>query len=67
MVPKFQPGVIGEKPVLIPGATFQYMSSTLLKDATGTMQGAFLLANKGDDTTFELEVPLINLSPNMTY
>jgi ApaG protein len=35
------PGVVGEKPVLQPGASFEYTSYCPLKTAVGSMQGSY--------------------------
>jgi ApaG protein len=35
------PGVVGEQPILAPGATFEYTSYCPLKTAVGSMQGSY--------------------------
>jgi ApaG protein len=44
------PGVIGETPVLIPGAAFEYTSYCPLTTAVGTMQGSYTMTTPGGDT-----------------
>lgn len=64
VVDKFQPGVIGEQPVLAPGQGFSYMSSTSIHNSKGgTMSGAFEFLRCGKDEKFEVEVGVTRLLP----
>lgn len=49
------PGVVGETPVLSPGATFEYTSYCPLKTAVGTMQGSYTMVRPGGES-FEAEI-----------
>jgi ApaG protein len=43
------PGVVGEQPVLAPGAAFEYRSFCPLKTSVGSMQGSYqMVTGKGD-------------------
>jgi ApaG protein len=43
------PGVVGEQPVLSPGASFEYRSFCPLKTSVGSMQGSYqMVTAKGD-------------------
>lgn len=49
------PGVVGEQPVLGPGASFKYSSWCRLKTPTGTMRGTYqMLRSAGDE--FDIEI-----------
>jgi|SRR4051812_3543607 ApaG protein len=49
------PGVVGEQPVLKPGASFKYSSWCPLKTPTGTMHGTYRMAG-GGGRQFDIEV-----------
>jgi ApaG protein len=49
------PGVVGETPVLSPGATFEYTSYCTLKTSVGTMHGSYTMV-MADGRTFEAEI-----------
>jgi ApaG protein len=49
-------GVIGQKPVLAPGASFTYTSSCPLKTPTGSMKGRYQLRNSSSET-FDVTIP----------
>jgi ApaG protein len=57
------PGVVGEQPVLAPGAAFEYTSFCPLKTSVGAMQGSYLMVTAGGDrfdaaiSVFTLAVP----------
>ncbi|QFR34337.1 Co2+/Mg2+ efflux protein ApaG [Ancylobacter sp. TS-1] len=54
------PGVVGEQPVLPPGAHFEYTSGVPLPTSTGIMEGSYNLStDRGED--FEAEVPAFSL------
>jgi ApaG protein len=53
-------GVIGEQPVIAPGASFTYSSGTPLGTASGFMRGSYhMLGPYGD--TFDIEIPAFSL------
>jgi ApaG protein len=54
-------GVIGEKPILRPGATYKYQSGCLLSSAFGAMQGYYTLINFSTTERFQVAVPLFKL------
>ena len=49
------PGVIGEQPVLAPGASYKYSSWCPLKTPTGLMRGTYQMAGKGGKL-FDIEI-----------
>ena len=57
------PGVVGEKPVLPPGATFEYRSFCPLKTSVGSMHGSYQMVTADGDqfdaiiTPFTLAIP----------
>ena len=63
IVPKWSPGVIGEKPILSKGEGFSYMSCCSLDSDEGIMQGAFQFTDiEGNLFEFDLgETPLTNI------
>lgn len=50
------PGVVGEQPVLPPGAAFEYSSGCPLETPFGSMHGTYELANENGQR-FEVEIP----------
>lgn len=54
-------GVVGETPVLAPGAQFSYASSCILRTPFGTMQGAYQMVRPSGDT-FDVEIAPFLLS-----
>lgn len=53
-------GVVGDKPVLEPGADFEYSSGTPLKTPSGFMAGIFQMLN-ADGQRFAVRVPVFAL------
>jgi ApaG protein len=57
------PGVVGEQPVLAPGAAFEYTSFCPLKTSVGAMQGSYHMVTAGGDrfdaaiSAFTLAIP----------
>jgi len=49
------PGVVGEQPVLAPGASFKYSSWCPLKTPTGMMHGTYQMAGEGGEQ-FDIEI-----------
>ena len=54
-------GVIGKKPVLEPGSTYQYESWCPLTSALGKMEGTFLMQNESNKAQFRVRVPEFQL------
>jgi ApaG protein len=57
------PGVVGEKPVLTPGTSFEYRSFCPLKTSVGSMQGSYQMVTANGDkfdaiiSPFTLAIP----------
>lgn len=49
-------GVVGEQPLLAPGAQYSYTSSVMLNTASGEMAGSYQMVAE-DATWFEVEIP----------
>lgn len=49
-------GVVGEQPVIEPGASFDYVSGCPLPTPTGSMQGRYFMIG-ADGESFEVEIP----------
>ena len=57
-------GVVGEKPLINPGESFEYNSFCPLPTEFGFMQGYYEMQGK-DKSTFQIEIPQFRLaSPN---
>lgn len=54
-------GVVGEKPVLAPGATHQYTSGCNLKSDIGFMEGYYEMLKELDGSYFLVDIPRFNL------
>ena len=60
-------GVVGEQPVLAPGASFQYTSGAVLETPVGTMQGSYQMM-ADDGVGFDAEIPVFRLAvPNALH
>lgn len=58
-------GVVGEQPMLPPGASFEYTSGTLMPTPMGTMRGSYkMLADDG--TIFDADIPQFSLVAEKT-
>jgi ApaG protein len=55
------PGVIGEQPVLAPGASFEYTSYCPLKTTVGSMQGSYQMVTP-DGEKFDAEIAPFTLA-----
>jgi ApaG protein len=53
-------GVIGQQPLLQPGASFEYTSGTRLRTATGTMHGSYFFVAE-DGERFDVDIPMFVL------
>ena len=49
-------GVVGEKPVIEPGQSFDYVSGCPLSTPTGSMAGRYFMV-ASDGTTFAVDIP----------
>ena len=54
-------GVIGKRPLLQPGESFEYTSGTSLPTAVGTMRGTYQMV-ADDGRTFDADIPVFTLS-----
>lgn len=58
------PGVIGEQPLIDPGATYTYTSGCLLETPVGTMEGSYRM-RATDGHSFQAPIALFRLAkPN---
>jgi ApaG protein len=53
-------GVVGEQPVLAPGASFSYSSGTPLQTSSGFMRGIYAM-RADDGREFDIEIPAFSL------
>lgn len=54
-------GVVGEQPVIEPGASYQYTSAAMLETPVGSMRGSYeMLASDG--VRFDADIPVFTLS-----
>jgi ApaG protein len=53
-------GVVGEMPLIAPGASFDYVSGCPLDTATGTMSGSYRMVD-ADGTAFDVDIPRFQL------
>ena len=59
-------GVVGEQPVLKPGASYEYTSGANLNTTSGMMGGAYQMESEGGER-FDIEIPTFSLdSPNQS-
>ena len=58
------PGVVGEQPVLQPGATFEYTSFCPLKTKVGSMQGSYQMVTGDGDRFDALIAPFTLATPH---
>jgi ApaG protein len=57
-------GVVGEQPVIAPGATYTYNSFSILKSYEGWMEGSYFM-RKDDGQEFEVEIPRFYLQARL--
>ncbi|MCC6599065.1 MAG: Co2+/Mg2+ efflux protein ApaG [Crocinitomicaceae bacterium] len=50
-------GVVGEKPVIMPGEFFTYHSACDLRSVRGTMKGYYTMQRVGEPDTFHVRIP----------
>ena len=54
------PGVVGEQPVIQPGASYTYTSGAVIQDPAGSMEGSYTFrSNKG--AFFDVSIPRFEL------
>ncbi|WP_293881811.1 Co2+/Mg2+ efflux protein ApaG [Sphingomonas sp.] len=58
-------GVVGEQPVILPGASFDYVSGCPLPTPSGSMVGSFGVVGE-DGSTFDIAVPRFQLTTPVT-
>jgi ApaG protein len=54
-------GVVGEKPVLAPGQSFEYTSGTPLGTASGFMRGTYHMVVSATGEAFDVRIPAFSL------
>jgi ApaG protein len=54
------PGVVGETPILAPGASFRYTSGCALSTASGIMSGCYRMVD-ANGQAFDAEIPAFSL------
>lgn len=54
-------GVLGLRPILLPGETHTYSSGCLLFSTIGAMSGYYSMINFNTDTIFKVPIPLFKL------
>jgi len=59
------PGVVGEQPLLAPGASFEYHSGCQLATSWGTMEGSYRMQRPDDKSEFEVAIGRFFLAPNV--
>ncbi len=55
-------GVVGEKPILMPGEKYFYSSGCVLNSPIGAMTGHFNLLNFKSELEFKVPIPLFKLN-----
>lgn len=61
------PGVVGEQPIIEPGASYRYSSAAPLAAPSGMMIGAYSMQRLGDGKGFDIAVPAFALdSPHQS-
>jgi ApaG protein len=58
------PGVVGEQPILTPGASFEYRSFCPLKTSVGSMHGSYQMVTAGGDRFDAIISPFTLAIPN---
>lgn len=54
-------GVVGIQPVIVPAASYQYISGCNLRSEIGKMQGSYLLENLNNKKTFNVTIPAFEM------
>ena len=50
-------GVVGQQPVIEPGASHQYVSGSAIKTEIGKMHGTYLMQRLIDEVKFKVHIP----------
>ena len=58
-------GVVGEQPVIMPGAAYDYVSGCPLTTPTGSMQGSYGMIGE-DGSSFDIAIPQFALTAPVT-
>src|SRR5919106_1605950 len=61
------PGVVGEQPVLAPGATFEYTSYCPLKTPVGSMQGSYQMVTADGEKFDAIIAPFTLAAPHALH
>jgi ApaG protein len=59
-------GVIGQKPILHPGESFEYSSGVGISGFAGAMKGIYFFEKIDDQTKFTAEIPLFQLTTDFS-
>lgn len=51
------PGVVGQQPIIRPGASFTYESGCNFVTELGKMEGTYIMQNLADGSTFSVDIP----------
>jgi len=54
-------GVVGQQPILEPGASYQYVSSVNINSDIGKMSGEYTMMNLTEEKTFQVIIPEFQL------
>jgi ApaG protein len=54
-------GVVGRKPIIVPGEFYEYESACNLSSEIGSMDGNYLMMREIDMNTFEIKIPRFEL------
>lgn len=55
-------GVIGERPILLPGESYQYQSYCDLKSTLGFMEGSYIFRREEKNELIEVDIPRFELT-----
>ncbi|MGL4426611.1 MAG: Co2+/Mg2+ efflux protein ApaG [Alphaproteobacteria bacterium] len=55
------PGVVGEKPVILPSQTYEYASGVTLKTASGMMHGSYVMETGETKEQLVVDIPAFSL------
>ncbi|MDT9587071.1 MAG: Co2+/Mg2+ efflux protein ApaG [Candidatus Arsenophonus melophagi] len=54
-------GVLGEQPIIHPGAEYRYTSGTIIETPIGTMEGHYVMSDS-DGKQFYVDIPVFRLA-----
>lgn len=54
-------GVVGEQPIILPNASYQYSSGVHLSNPSGIMSGKYFIKKIDDEKMLEIEIPHFSL------